>query len=245
MATFLAGLAGQLRTGWSRAAADRWLTEARELGAEVARADRTLARAEQSARLNPLGGRARDVQPRLRTALTGLEHCQITMRSLCRALLDRAYFVPDGQEGDAYGEDVRLALAGVLDAAAAAIAAVAPVAAVPAAGTAATTPTDEARAAVEARVAELHRRRDTLAGLLLVDPHTDQGAWQQHGALLAAVDRLRVEVDAAVRPPTGSWRPPPVSERQRRAVRRVIDARAERQRGRPPRRSRRRPPDTG
>ena len=40
-------------------------------------------------------------------------------------------------------------------------------------------------------------RRDRLGALLLVDPHVDPAAWQQHGALLAAVDRLRVEIAAA------------------------------------------------
>jgi len=44
MAEFLRQLAEQLRAGWSREAADRWLNRARQLGAEVAHADRTLAR---------------------------------------------------------------------------------------------------------------------------------------------------------------------------------------------------------
>jgi hypothetical protein len=57
----------------------------------------------------------------------------------------------------------------------------------------------------------------------MVDPHADQGAWEQHGALLTAVDWLRVEVEAAVRPPETAWRPPAVGERQRQAVRRAID----------------------
>jgi uncharacterized membrane protein YgaE (UPF0421/DUF939 family) len=225
MAEFTRGLAAELRAGWSRAAADRWLTEARALGAEVARADRTLTRAEQSARLNPRGGRARDVQPRLRIGLTGLEHTYVNLRNLCRALLDRTYYVPGEEEASAFGEEIRSALADVLESAAAAIAGVAPV-------TNSAAPADAARAEVEARLSELHRHRDRLAALLVVDPHADQGAWQQHGALLAAVDRLRVEVEAAVRPPAEAWRPPRISDRQREAVRRVIDTRSERRRTR-------------
>ncbi len=67
--------------------------------------------------------------------------------------------------------------------------------------------------------------------LLLVDPHADAAAWQQHGALLAAVDRLRIEIEAAVRPPS-RWRPPSLTDRPRQAVRRMFDARAARQEAR-------------
>ena len=231
MAEVLHGLAAELRAGWSRAAADRWLNAARALGAEVARADQHLARAEQSARLNPRGARAREAQPRLRIGLTGLEHCQVGLRNLCRALLDRVYFVPREQESAAYGAEARAALADVLEAAASAIHDVASVTS-PIPG-----PADAARAEVGAGLTELQRHRDRLSELLMVDPHDDQGAWQQHGALLAAVDRLRVEVEAAVRRPEEEWRPPRISDRQRQAVRRVIDAQTER------RRTRRRSPD--
>jgi hypothetical protein len=50
------------------------------------------------------------------------------------------------------------------------------------------------------RLDALRNRRDELAALLLVDPHIDPAAWQQHGALLAAIDRLRVEIAAVGRP---------------------------------------------
>jgi hypothetical protein len=225
MAEFVRGLAGELRSGWSRDAADRWLNAARALDQEVARADRTLGRAEESARLNPRGAKAREAQPPLRTALTGLELSQAGLRSLARALLDRTYFVPGDEEGTAYGEEVRMALADVLDAAASALQHV----------TGVTSPTgspDDARREVDAALTEFHRRRNRLAELLLVDPYADQGAWQQHGALLAAVDRLRIDIEAAVRPPNRSWRPTPVTDRQRQAVRRMFDARAARQEAR-------------
>jgi uncharacterized membrane protein YccC len=221
MAGFLRELAAQLRAGWSRDAADRRLGEARALGSEVARADVTLARAEQSARFNLRGSRARDEQPPLRTALTGLEHCYVSVRNLCRTLLDRTYFVPTEEEATAYDEGVRSALADVLDITAQAIELVGEVASTEG-------PADAARTEVDVQLGELHVRRDRLSQLLLVDPHTDQGAWQQHGALLAAVDRLRVEVEAAVRPPEQAWRPPPVIGRQRQAMRRIVDARADR-----------------
>lgn len=221
MALFLRELADELRGGWSREAADRRLTEARNLGAEVARADVTLARAEQSAQFNPRGGRVRDAQPALRTALTGLEHCYVSIRNLCRTLLDRTFFVPPDEAATAYGEDVRGALADLLQTAGRAIELVGQVAT-------AGGPAAPARAEVESQLSELLRRRDRLGELLVVDPRTDQGAWQQHGALLAAVDRMRVEVEAAVREPDGAWRPTPVIDRQRQAVRRVVDARVDR-----------------
>lgn len=217
MGAFLRGLAVALGSGWSRAAADRWLDDARALGAEVARADRTFSRAEQSARLNPRGARAREAQPRLRTGLTGLEHCYASLRSLCRALLDRTFFVPGEQEASAFTPQVQVALGAVLMAAARAIEGVGAV-------TSGEGTQDLARTELDGELTGLRRGRDQLAQLLLVDPYADEGAWQQHGALLASVDRLRTEVEAAVRPPTNSWRPPPVTDRQRQAVRRVVDA---------------------
>jgi hypothetical protein len=231
-ANLLAGLSGALRGGWSRAAADHWLQQARGLGGEVARADRSLQRAEESARLNPRGFLAWDAQPRLSTALTALEHTYASIRGMVRAMFDRAHFVP--REEDAYDQATRTALADALDTAAAAVNGVARVVhladratRMAADDTMGGTPAeDAARREVEERLGELHRRRDRLAGLLLVDPSADQGAWQQHGALLAGIDRLRVEVESAIRPPQNQWRPTLVSERQRKAMRRVKDAAA-------------------
>jgi hypothetical protein len=218
MSGYCRELAGALRGGWSRAAADQHLNRARELGAEVARADRGLARTEQSARLNPRGRLAREAQPRLRGTLTALEHAQIGLRNLARTLLDRTYFVSAETAGDAYSAQVRTALADVADEVAAAVKAVTPVPGSGAIGDAA------ARAAVAGHLDEVERRRDRLATLLYVDPDTDSAAWQQHGALLAAIDRLRVEIEASVRPPVTSWHPEPLGVRQRDALRRTLSA---------------------
>lgn len=230
MATFSRGLADELRTGWSRAAADRWLIAARSLGVAVGRADRALVRAEESTHFNPRRSKARVAQPRLRTGLTGLEHAYVSLRSLCRSLLDRTYFVPTQQEATgAYSQEARVALAELLDIAANALGQVGLV----------TSPEDAsvtthdpglaaARRLVVTELEELHRRRDRLANLLIVDPAIDQGAWQQHGALLAAVDRLRIEVEAAVHPSGQDWRPPPVIARHRLALRRMAGERSDR-----------------
>jgi hypothetical protein len=114
IASFLDELADELCEGWSRGSADAWLERARGLGRAVERADRDLQRAEESARLHPRGVRARDARPRLRAGFTGLEHSYVSLRNLCRALLDRAYFVPEDQQSAAYPQEVREALADVL-----------------------------------------------------------------------------------------------------------------------------------
>jgi len=232
MASLLRDLSGQLRAGWSRAAALHWLDEARALGSEVGHADRTLARAEQSTRFNPRRAQAREALPRLRVGLTGLEHCQVTLRSLCRSLLDRTFFVAPEEEATVYDRTTRAALGEVFEAAADGIRLVIPV-------TSALGPADAARDEVAKALNELVRRRDHLRELLSVVPQSDEAAWQQHGALLADVDRLRVEVEAAVRLPGGEWHPPPVIERPRQAVRHFLDARVTGARER--RRRRRRP----
>ncbi len=58
-----------------------------------------------------------------------------------------------------------------------------------------------ARLAVEAHLAELDDQRQRINTLLTVAAQTDQAAWKQHGALLASIDRLRVEIAAAARQP--------------------------------------------
>lgn len=192
MAGFARGLGDALQGPWSRPAADHWMAQARSVAQEVARAERTFARAEEAARLNPRGRRGRDAHPRLRNTLTALERCHLTLRTLARAVLDRTYFVPDGEQAAAYTRAQRTALGDLLATAAGAIGAVAPVAA--GGETAAT-----ARRRVDEHLAALDERRVHLAGLLAVDPVVDEAAWSQHGSLLAAVDRLRVEIAAAAR----------------------------------------------
>ncbi|MDQ1539171.1 MAG: hypothetical protein QOE58_3564 [Actinomycetota bacterium] len=216
LAAFLRQLADQLTAGWSRESADRMLDEARHLSEEVNRADRILARAESSARFNPRVGQAREPLPRLRTGLTGLEHTYVTIRSLCRALLDRTFFVPLEQAETVYDAPVRDALTQVLEAAADAIGHV------PAVTSGEAQLTDAARTEVDRRLSELYRRRDRLAELLYGQSTADRAVWQQHGALLTALDRMRIEIEAAVRPPGQAWRPPPIIDAQRRALRQMV-----------------------
>jgi uncharacterized membrane protein YccC len=218
MARFTEDLAGALRGTWSRAEAEAQLTRARLLGQDVAWADRQLARTEESARLNPRGRQARQAEPRLRSTLDALEHGQVGLRNLVRALLDRTFFVPEDAADAAYPAGVREALADVLDAVTEALQAAAGV------------PSGAAAGDGEQVVALLERRRAELADRLLVDPRTDPAAWSQHGALLDAVDRLRVELATALRPPELS-RLAPLADRQRRAVRQALRSARNHRRG--------------
>lgn len=215
MARYARGYADTLRAGWSRATADSWLNQARDLGAEVTRADRIIARTEDAARLNLRSGPVRVAQPRLRAALTGLERCHLSLRELARALLDRTYFVPEVEEAVAYGEEVRHALADILEATADTLDEVGALVAGPVAD-------EPDRPAVTERLAGLEERRNRLAGLLIVDPLVDAAAWEQHGALLTAVDRLRIELEAATRRPDRTWQPAVLTDAQRRRWRRLL-----------------------
>jgi hypothetical protein len=217
MARFLRALADQLGEGWSRESADRMLNEARRLGDEVDHADRTLARAQDSARLNPRVAQAREALPRLRTGLTGLEHTYVSIRNLCRSLLDRTYFVPSEQAETVYDAKVRAVLGQVLEAAAGSIEHVSVV-------TAGSQTQDSPQLEVDRRLSELHRHRDQLAELLHEESSADRAVWQQHGALLSALDTMRIEIEAAVSAPEHEWRPPPIVERQRQAFSQMVAA---------------------
>ena len=129
MARFATGLGAAITEPWSRQAADHWMGQARGVADEVRRAEVTVQRAEEAARLNPRGRRGRDAHPRFRATLTALERCHLTLRTLARAVLDRTYFVPQGEQSAAYTPEQRAALADLLATAGAAIGAVAPIAA--------------------------------------------------------------------------------------------------------------------
>jgi hypothetical protein len=212
MARFASEFGAGVQGPWSRQAADQWMVQARAVRDEVSRADLTVARAEEAARLNPRGRRGRDAHPRFRGTLTALERCHLTLRTMARAVLDRTYFVPAAEQSAAYTTEQREALGELLAIAAEAIEAVAPIAA---GGEAA----DAARGRVEERLVALDARRTRLARLLAVDPLVDEAAWSQHGSLLAGVDRLRVEIAAAAREPDVPERPEtPVARHVRRWV---------------------------
>jgi uncharacterized membrane protein YgaE (UPF0421/DUF939 family) len=214
MARFSTSLAEAVCGEWSRETALVQLTEARRLGEEVVRADRNLARTEESARLNPRGRVAREVQPRLRSTLTALEHVQVVLRDLARTLVDRTSRMPEG-EAAAYSPEARAALAHVLDALATALE---DLGAVVCRGET----TEVAASRIQTHLETLETWRDRLSTLLLVDPQSDPEAWVLHGALLSSIDRLRVELETALHPSLGPWRPAPLAAGPRRAVRQAL-----------------------
>lgn len=216
MAQTTAELAAALRAPWSRATAEAQLARTRDLGADVVRADRHLARTEESARLNPRGRFARQAEPRLRSTLSSLEHAQVGLRNLARALLDRTFFVPEEQSDAPYPPGARAALADVLDALAGTLR---EAAGVPSGATGAAAGTD-----VGGAVRELEQLRRALAERLVVDPLADPAAWTQHGALLDAVDRLRVEIESALTPPDVAGVRDPLAELNDRTLRRALRA---------------------
>jgi hypothetical protein len=217
LGAFTTELADALRGRWSRDVVSELLGRARELNQEVARADRHLARAEESARLNPRGRPARAGEPRLRGTLTALEHAQVGLRNLARTLLDRTFFVPEEEVERAWSPAAREALAEVLQRLGAALEQAGGVG----------SGSDPTPADVQDQLTALLDGRERLAAALLVDPRADPAAWGQHGALLDAVDRLRVEAETALRPPAVSWSPP-LAERPREAVRRALRRRRDR-----------------
>jgi len=215
MARFSRSLAEAVCGEWSRETALAQLAEARTLGEEVTRADRNLARTEESARLTPRGRVAREARPRLRSALTALEHVQVVLRDLARTLLDRTFFVPEEEAAAAYSPEARAALAHVLDALATALE---DTGAVVCRGET----TEAAVSRIETHLETLETWRNKLSALLLVDPQADPAAWVQHGALLTAIDRLRVELETALHPSLEPWRPAPLAARPRQAMRQAL-----------------------
>ncbi|NEM05533.1 aromatic acid exporter family protein [Geodermatophilus normandii] len=218
MAGFCEDLAAALGGPWSRRLTDTLLDRARGLGTEVARADRHLARTEESARLNPRGRAAREAQPRLRNTLTALERVHVSLRNVARVLLDRTYFLPEDDAGEAWSLPARAALADVLRAVATTLRDAGAVAV----GTLSPADVDATR------LGTLLELRGRLADALLVDPRADAAAWSQHGSLLDAMDLLRVELGTALHPPSTSWAPPPLAGVQRRAFRRAVTRRRRR-----------------
>jgi uncharacterized membrane protein YccC len=186
MAAVLRRAAKDLRHGWSHEDAKSWLDQARRLGGDVDRAERALARAEQSLRLNP---RARLVtpaaRPSLRGALAALEHASVSVRGICRVIADRAEMSPAASPP----EQERRELAALLDDVALAVESFGRLA------------TDDVRgstaddAALRKALALAHQHRDAMAARLVFDAGAEPAVWPLHGSLLTDIDRVLREVD--------------------------------------------------
>lgn len=191
MARLLRRMADDLADGISAERANDWLDRARTISRRVGRVDRSLVDAEESRRLNVRALGTPDPAPVLRSGLDALEHASISLRSLCRAVLDRARSAPEGEE--AYSSQVREVFALLLRELAEAVAAFGRLVREQAEGETQT----EAQPLAEA-IGSVREARVRLTELLLVNPE-ENSSWQLHGVLLSAVQRMLREIDVEER----------------------------------------------
>jgi hypothetical protein len=167
-----------------------WLEEARELANNMPGVERVVATAEQSRKLNPRAVGATAPEPGLRSGLEALEHAAVALRALYRSLADQARHHPGAAQ--LYDEHVREVFAALLRELARAIR---DFGSLVCAEAEQASDSDTGKLAVAVDSAQ--EARAMLTDLLLVDPQADPDSWQRHGALLAAVDRVLRELDAA------------------------------------------------
>ena len=175
---------------YTREQAIGWLDAARDLGRDILRADRALAQAEESLRLNPRARGRRSAGRSLRSGLDALERTSVSLRGVCRSLADR---VASKEEETVYAEDVRSALSDLFANLAEAVESYGSLIGSEVIGP---RPEDAAlREALGRAWADRHR----LAGLLLEDDRQRSGGWQLHGALAAHIDRMLRDIDSDAR----------------------------------------------
>jgi uncharacterized membrane protein YccC len=193
-------VSGEVREEYDRDKALRWLDEARGLGREILRADRALERSESSLRLNPRALRRPNAQVSLRTGLEALERAAVSLRGVCRSLVDLA-----GTEGPepVYAPDVREALSDLLADVADAVEAYGGLVGSEVLGGG---PEDQRlRDALGAAWEDRHR----LADLLRQEERLREDQWSMHGALTSHIDRLLRDVDSDARAELRSTWPAP------------------------------------
>lgn len=211
----LESVAEQLRDGVTTDQVRGWLEDIRGLNRYVELADRALQDLGDSRRLNPRAVGTLDPGPVLRSGLDALEHTSVALRALFRSMADGVQERGESDAADAdadadgaadagYDEDLRHAFAVLLldlSGSVRAFGAVVRAEAESAAGrtdervTAHPVPEQPLTEALEA----LRETRARLTELLLVDVGADPGLWQVRGSLLAAVERVLVELDVEQR----------------------------------------------
>ena len=198
----------EIRGEYTRDQALGWLDAARDLGRDILRADRALAQAEESLRLNPRARTRPSAGRSLRSGLDALERSSVSLRGIARSLADRA----GSQERETvYAEDVRAALSDLFTNLADAIESYGALVGSEVVGAG---PEDQAlRDALSRAWADRHR----LAELLKHEERLDSGGWEMHGALAAHIDRMLRDIDSDARaelrqtwaqPPSASARAP-------------------------------------
>ncbi len=192
MAALLHRMGEELRDGITADRASRWLEDARDLSRRAGRVDRVLVQAEESRRLNVRALGTLDPTEVLRSGLDALEHSSVALRSLCRAVADRARAALDDE--NSYSADIREVFGVLLDDLATAMAAFGRLVREDAEG--------ETRAQGERLTQALEAVREArvrLTELLLIDREGDQRTWELHGVLLANLQRILGEIDVEER----------------------------------------------
>lgn len=189
-AEVLRRIAREVAGEYTREQALEWLAAARALGRDILRADRALGQAEESLRLNPRAAGRRHAGHSLRSGLDALEHVTVSVRGMCRSLVDRASAdVPE----TTYAEDVRAALSALLTHVADAVEAYGALV-----GSEVSGPGTE-DAALRAALERAWEDRRRVAELLRAGDRLQVGAWELHGDLAANIDRLLRDVDSDAR----------------------------------------------
>lgn len=179
----------ELRDGASREHADAWLREARILDGDIVQVDGALSQAEESLRMNPRAARhALHAGIVLRSGLDTLEHCTVTMRSVCRGLADLTQ--ESGRYENVYPSEVALALDELLGHLADAVTNFGLMITAEV-----TARADHAEAALSTALVEARADRDHTARLLRAESEYEPDTWELHGTLLASVDQMLDELD--------------------------------------------------
>jgi hypothetical protein len=170
-----------------------WLDWADHLGSDLADAAAAVQVLEESRRLNPLALAAPTVHPGLRAILERLDRCLAAERSLLVVIGQAGGGGPDEGPRPRPGSELRRAFAVVLDDLADGLRALGDlVEAEYGAGTSGGA--DEAMARTREAVQETRAVLTELM-LLSVDPREHADLWMLQGSVLAAVDRVLVQLD--------------------------------------------------
>jgi len=167
-----------------------WLEEARRLNRRAPRVDRALDHAEESRRLNL---RALGTPPAglsLREGVDALEHSSVSMRTLFRAIDDATRKQIGLREDPGYAHAVRRTAADLMQRMGAVVRSFGGLlrAEIQTSGL---VEGEELAARLEA----LRTGRQSVHGLLIMDPRSRDGLWELSSALLTTADRMVAELD--------------------------------------------------
>ncbi|MGW0229617.1 FUSC family protein [Actinopolymorpha singaporensis] len=193
LSELLRSMAREIQQGASAENANSWLSEARRIDREFVRVDVALAKAEDSLRMNPRGRQLLHTRLILRSRMDTLDHCAVSVRSLCRTLVE----LSGGPHRRALLSDEQLTvlLEGLLSCLADSFDTFGAIVT-----TEITPDTKPHRDDLDHALAQARMHRDAAAQLLRSRVWRDPQGWELAGALLAAVDRLMADLQVGTRP---------------------------------------------